>query len=100
MIYEDLCSGDDAVFAYVLNWSAWKLQNPGLLPQVAIAFLGPKGAGKTTYGKRWHRYSAVTAWLPRTSIKLRGASTATLNPNALSMRTKRFGRRQAQRVRA
>ena len=51
MIYEDLCSGDDAVFAYVLNWSAWKLQNPGLLPQVAIAFLGPKGAGKTTYGE-------------------------------------------------
>jgi hypothetical protein len=51
MIYEDLCSGDDAVFSYVLNWSAWKLQNPGLLPQVAIAFLGPKGAGKTTYGE-------------------------------------------------
>ena len=51
MIYEDLCSGDEAVFDYVLNWSAWKLQNPGLLPQVAIAFLGPKGAGKTTYGE-------------------------------------------------
>ena len=30
MIYEDLCSGDDAVFAYVLNWSAWKLQKSGI----------------------------------------------------------------------
>jgi hypothetical protein len=51
MILEDLCNGDQAVFDYVVNWSAWKLQNPGLLPEVAIAFLGPKGAGKTTYGE-------------------------------------------------
>jgi hypothetical protein len=51
MIRDDLCDGIDDVFRYVLNWTAWKLQNPGLLPQTALAFVGPKGTGKTTYGE-------------------------------------------------
>jgi hypothetical protein len=31
---------------YILKWTAWKFQNPGETPEVAIAFKGKKGVGK------------------------------------------------------
>jgi Family of unknown function (DUF5906) len=31
---------------YILKWTAWKVQNPGETPEVAIAFKGKKGVGK------------------------------------------------------
>lgn len=51
MILNDLCAGDEVMFAYVMRWLAWKIQNPGLLPEIAVAFRGGKGAGKTTLGE-------------------------------------------------
>ena len=50
MVEEALCAGDPAASEYVLDWVAWKLQNPDLLPGVALAFKGAKGTGKTTLG--------------------------------------------------
>lgn len=51
MILNDLCSGSEDVFGYVLRWIAWKVQHPGELPEVSIALIGKKGTGKTTFGK-------------------------------------------------
>lgn len=50
LIEEALCSGDKSASEYVLDWVAWKIQNPDLLPGVALAFKGAKGTGKTTLG--------------------------------------------------
>jgi hypothetical protein len=51
MIRQDLCDGNAELFDYVINWTAWKFQNPGLLPETSIAFIGKKGTGKTTLGE-------------------------------------------------
>jgi Bifunctional DNA primase/polymerase, N-terminal/Family of unknown function (DUF5906)/Primase C terminal 2 (PriCT-2) len=51
MIRDDLCDGNADVFEYVINWTAWKVQNPGSLPETSISFIGAKGTGKTTYGE-------------------------------------------------
>ncbi|MDA8586729.1 DUF5906 domain-containing protein [Rhodobacteraceae bacterium] len=50
LIGEALCAGDKSASEYVLDWVAWKIQNPDLLPGVALAFKGAKGTGKTTLG--------------------------------------------------
>ena len=50
LVEEALCAGDRASSDYVLDWIAWKVQNPDLLPGVALAFKGAKGTGKTTLG--------------------------------------------------
>jgi hypothetical protein len=31
---------------YIVKWTAWKVQNPGETPEVALAFRGKKGVGK------------------------------------------------------
>lgn len=51
MIRDDICDGDEKVFIYVVNWIAWKYQNPGELPKVAIAMRGSKGTGKGTFAE-------------------------------------------------
>lgn len=51
LIEEALCAGDRRASDYVLDWIAWKVQNPDRLPGVALAFKGAKGAGKTTLGE-------------------------------------------------
>lgn len=51
MIRNDLCAENGKLFDYVMKWIAWKFQNPGLIPGVALAFKGAKGTGKTTLGE-------------------------------------------------
>lgn len=50
LLFESLCAGDEAVFEYVLNWSARMIQRPGEPGEVAVAFRGEKGIGKGTWG--------------------------------------------------
>jgi len=37
------------VFAWVIKWLAYPLQNPGTKMQTALAFYGPEGTGKNTF---------------------------------------------------
>ncbi len=39
---------DPAYRAYVLNWLAWKIQNPGGVPDTILIFRGAKGTGKNS----------------------------------------------------
>ena len=48
-IDEVLANGDPAAAEYILRWSAWAVQNPGKVPEVALVFRGGKGSGKGTF---------------------------------------------------
>lgn len=49
-IYEVPANGDEEFARYIINHTAWKLQNPGELPQVLLALTGGSGAGKSIFG--------------------------------------------------
>jgi hypothetical protein len=49
-IAEVLADGDGAFEDYILRWAAWKFQNPGGVPGVALVLRGGKGSGKGTWG--------------------------------------------------
>lgn len=51
MVRSVLCAGDEASFDYLMNWLAWKVQNPGRRNEVAVVLRGEKGVGKTTLGE-------------------------------------------------
>jgi hypothetical protein len=46
-----ICGGVDALADYLLDWEAWKLQNPTELIGIAIVLVGPPGIGKGYFGK-------------------------------------------------
>jgi hypothetical protein len=46
-----ICGGVDALCDYLLDWEAWKLQNPTELIGIAIVLVGPPGIGKGYFGK-------------------------------------------------
>ena len=47
---ETVLAGGDATAAdYILKWSAWAVQNPGLPAKVALVLRGGKGAGKGAF---------------------------------------------------
>ena len=50
-IKEVLASGDEASGDYIVKWTAWVLQNPGLMAEVAVVFKGGKGVGKGVFVK-------------------------------------------------
>jgi Family of unknown function (DUF5906) len=45
-IFNVVCLGNQELFEYVINWMAYALQHPDKPIGVAVAFLGPQGAGK------------------------------------------------------
>lgn len=45
-ILNNVCSGDDALNTYLLNWLADGVQNPASLPGVAVVMRGKQGTGK------------------------------------------------------
>jgi hypothetical protein len=45
-----ICSGDEALFAYVMGWLARMVQHPNQPGEVALVLRGKKGAGKGTLG--------------------------------------------------
>lgn len=49
LLLEGLCDGDEAMYEYVLNWSAFMVQHPDRPAEVALIFRGQKGTGKGTY---------------------------------------------------
>lgn len=65
-ILEVICSGDEAVYLYVLGWCAHLVQKPWELPGVAIALRSGQGTGKGSFvralgmiwGKRHFRHVA------------------------------------------
>jgi hypothetical protein len=46
---EVLASGDADADQYNIRWSAWTVQNPGKVPEVALVLRGGKGSGKGTF---------------------------------------------------
>ncbi len=49
-IAEVLSNGSQEFEDYILRWTAWKFQNLGVPPEVVLALLGGKGAGKGVWG--------------------------------------------------
>lgn len=47
-----VCSGDDAIFRYMLGWMARAVQKPGDPAEVAVVMRGGRGTGKSTV-LRW-----------------------------------------------
>jgi hypothetical protein len=56
-IAEVLANGDQEFEDYILRSTAWKFQNPGAPPEVVLALLGGKGAGKGVWG-----YAQMLIW--------------------------------------
>lgn len=50
LILNTLCDGDEEAYEYVYRWMANMIQRPGSPAEVAIAFHGAKGTGKSTLG--------------------------------------------------
>ncbi len=50
-IFKNLCSGNQELFDYLMNWLARMIQQPGSPGEVAIALRGKKGVGKGIVGK-------------------------------------------------
>jgi hypothetical protein len=46
-----ICSGVEDWYNYLLDWEAWKLQNPTDLIGIALVLVGPPGIGKGYFGK-------------------------------------------------
>jgi hypothetical protein len=49
-IAEVLANGSQDFEDFILRSTAWKLQNPGMRPEVVLALLGGKGSGKGAWG--------------------------------------------------
>lgn len=45
------CKGNDIYFQYLLKWSAWCVQNPTSVPEVAVVLKGGEGAGKGFFAR-------------------------------------------------
>jgi hypothetical protein len=45
-----LANGDKNAAEYILRWTAWSVQHPGELAEVALVFRGGKGSGKGVFG--------------------------------------------------
>jgi len=48
-----ICNGQDAHFAYLLDWCAITVQRPGEPIGVAVVLRGPQGAGKGSFAERF-----------------------------------------------
>lgn len=57
VIREGICSNDEELYQYVLNWIAFSYQNPARPQRVALVMRGSKGVGKGTLARTW-----LAAW--------------------------------------
>lgn len=44
-----ICNGDTSKYGYVLQWMAFLVQKPSILPEVALVLRGDQGTGKNTF---------------------------------------------------
>ncbi|MFM7011580.1 MAG: primase-helicase family protein, partial [Betaproteobacteria bacterium] len=49
-IHNVMCEANPELYEYVMNWMAYKIQNPAKLPKAALVCRGKKGSGKGTLG--------------------------------------------------
>lgn len=47
--FENLCGNNQRSIAYCLNWLAYRVQKPGLVPRTALIFRSDQGSGKSTF---------------------------------------------------
>ena len=50
-ILDNVCSGDVAIFNYILGWMANCIQRPDRSGEVALVLRGKRGVGKSLYGR-------------------------------------------------
>jgi phage/plasmid-associated DNA primase len=50
-VHEDVCSGNETHYRYVLEWCADAIQNPTERPGVVLVLRGPQGTGKGTFAR-------------------------------------------------
>ena len=48
-IKDVICSGNDEHYQYLLDWTAFCVQSPGVRPGVAVVLRGKQGTGKGTF---------------------------------------------------
>jgi hypothetical protein len=54
-LYDVVCSGNDDHYRYLLKWAAFAVQNPAILPEVAVVMRGVQGSGKGTAVRPFER---------------------------------------------
>jgi len=54
-VREVICSGDDEIYEYLLNWMALAVQKPGQPGHTAVVLRGSQGAGKGTFAKTFSK---------------------------------------------
>lgn len=59
-VHDNICSGDEEIYTYLLEWMATAVQRPGEQGHVAIVMRGERGVGKgvfaTNFGKLFGRH--------------------------------------------
>jgi len=54
-LHDIVCSGNDDHYRYLLKWEAFAVQNPAILPEVAVVMRGVQGSGKGTAVRPFER---------------------------------------------
>ena len=62
-ILDVVCSGDAALFDWVMAWQADMYQNPHIKPGTSLCVRGDEGAGKTKFGEIHHRLLGANYYL-------------------------------------
>ena len=76
-LHDNICQGDDALYAWVMAWFADIFQHPATRCGTSLALRGKQGVGKTKVGEVLRRCSAcITSWW-RTRATSPAGSTAT-----------------------
>lgn len=52
-ILENVCSGDEVLYRYVLGWMARAVQQPGSPGEVALVLRGGRGTGKSVFARQF-----------------------------------------------
>jgi hypothetical protein len=63
-----ICSGDEALYSYILNWCAHLVQRPQELPETALVLRGKEGAGKNRFANVLGQIVGLEHYLLLTSM--------------------------------
>lgn len=63
-----ICSGDEALYIYILNWCAHLVQRPQELPETALVLRGKEGAGKNRFASVLGQIVGLEHYLLLTSM--------------------------------
>jgi hypothetical protein len=90
-VHENICSGDDASYDYVLSWMARVVQFPRTQSMVAPVFLSPaRGTGKSVFCGLFAKIFEPHSWIVDNSERLTGNFNAHLADRVLVVAEEAF----------